>query len=47
MTLEITANFLVAPRVNWSGMREPYLRDPDGHVLCIGTVAEGGMPGSD
>lgn len=25
-----------APFVQWYGMREAYLRDPDGHVVCIG-----------
>lgn len=34
-----------APFVQWYGMKELYLRDPDGHVLCIGEPS-GGAPES-
>lgn len=32
------------PFLQWYGMRELYLRDPDGHILCLG-VPEGAPPG--
>ena len=32
------------PFTQWYGMRELYLRDPDGHILCLG-VPEGPPPG--
>jgi len=28
---------LKGPFVQWYGMKEVYLQDPDGHVICIGT----------
>ena len=31
------------PELSWYGMREMYVRDPDGHVICLGTP-EGGAP---
>jgi catechol 2,3-dioxygenase-like lactoylglutathione lyase family enzyme len=34
---------LKTPFVRWYGMKEVYLQDPDGHVICIGT-AEGPPP---
>lgn len=27
------------PLLQWYGMRELYLRDPDGHILCLGRPA--------
>lgn len=33
-----------APFLQWYGMREAYLRDPDGHVLCLG-IQDGAPPG--
>ena len=32
------------PLVQWYGMRELYLRDPDGYIICLG-VPEGPAPG--
>lgn len=34
---------LKEPFVQWYGMKEVYLHDPDGHVICIGT-ADGPPP---
>lgn len=31
---------LKGPEVTWYRMREVYLRDPDGHVVCVGNRAE-------
>jgi catechol 2,3-dioxygenase-like lactoylglutathione lyase family enzyme len=31
------------PVLQWYGMREAYLADPDGHVICLG-VPEGATP---
>ena len=28
---------LKGPLMQWYGMKEVYLQDPDGHVICIGT----------
>ncbi len=30
------ADILERPSLTWYGMRELYVRDPDGHILCIG-----------
>lgn len=30
------AQIVKAPFLQWYGMRELYLRDPDGHILCVG-----------
>jgi hypothetical protein len=32
------------PLVQWYGMRELYLRDPDGYIVCLG-VPDGPPPG--
>jgi catechol 2,3-dioxygenase-like lactoylglutathione lyase family enzyme len=32
------------PLVQWYGMRELYLRDPDGYIICLG-IPEGPPPG--
>jgi catechol 2,3-dioxygenase-like lactoylglutathione lyase family enzyme len=32
------------PLTQWYGMRELYLRDPDGHIICLG-VPDGPAPG--
>jgi catechol 2,3-dioxygenase-like lactoylglutathione lyase family enzyme len=32
------------PFRQWYGMREAYIRDPDGHILCLG-VPDGPPPG--
>ncbi|WP_339950326.1 VOC family protein [uncultured Albimonas sp.] len=34
---------LKAPETAWYGMRELFLRDPDGHVICV-AAAEGPAP---
>ena len=36
-------NIVKGPAPTWYGMRELYLRDPDGHILCLG-VPEGEAP---
>lgn len=35
---------LKGPELTWYGMREAYVTDPDGHVICLG-VPEGPPPG--
>ena len=35
---------VAGPVTQWYGMRELYLRDPDGHILCLG-IADGPPPG--
>ena len=32
------------PVLQWYGMKELYLRDPDGHIICLG-APEGAPPG--
>ena len=32
------------PLVQWYGMRELYLRDPDGYIICLG-ISDGPPPG--
>jgi uncharacterized glyoxalase superfamily protein PhnB len=39
------SQILIEPKTTWYGMYELYLRDPDGHVLCVGSPAEGAAPG--
>jgi catechol 2,3-dioxygenase-like lactoylglutathione lyase family enzyme len=40
----LPAEHLVKPPFRqWYGMREAYIRDPDGHILCLG-VADGPAP---
>ncbi len=31
-----TADVIKGPETSWYGMRELYVRDPDGHVICLG-----------
>lgn len=40
------AHLIKGPETSWYGMRELYLRDPDGHVLCAG-VPFGPAPGAE
>lgn len=37
------ANIVKGPFLQWYGMRELYLRDPDGHIVCL-TAPEGDPP---
>ncbi len=40
----LSADALIkGPEMAWYGMLEAYVRDPDGHVLCLG-IARGGGP---
>ncbi len=32
----LSAAILKGPEMTWYGMEEVFLRDPDGHVLCLG-----------
>ena len=34
------ANLLKGPDLNWYGMKEIYVQDPDGYILCLG-IPEG------
>ncbi|MEO1658674.1 MAG: hypothetical protein AAFR65_13245 [Pseudomonadota bacterium] len=34
---------LKGPELTWYGMQEVHLRDPDGHIVCVGTP-EGAAP---
>jgi len=34
------------PDISWYGMKELYVRDPDGHVICLG-APEGPPPSAD
>jgi catechol 2,3-dioxygenase-like lactoylglutathione lyase family enzyme len=38
------AQVVKGPLVQWYGMRELYLRDPDGYIVCLG-VPDGPPPG--
>ena len=40
-----SGSLLKGPEEQWYGMREVYLTDPDGHVLCVGRPVVGGAPG--
>ena len=33
------------PFDQWYGMREAYLRDPDGHIVCVAMESDGGGAG--
>ena len=33
------------PELSWYGMKEGYLRDPDGHILCLGAPEGDGPAG--
>jgi catechol 2,3-dioxygenase-like lactoylglutathione lyase family enzyme len=37
------AEIVKGPFLQWYGMRELYLRDPDGHIVCL-TAPEGDAP---
>lgn len=41
--LDLTDITVKGPFQQWYGMKELYLRDPDGHIICLG-AAEGAPP---